>query len=589
MKKKFVLVTCLVLIGFYFIGSQQQSINPQKISMEEFFKVKSFRGKSPRQIAFANSSRFLAFLWSPFQDFGYDLHIYDTSQGKLLRITSLDKMKKYDPPEDYKKFKDKIKQKLQEDEKLQKMYLAQRDYLEGKEVDLSIFEKEELDKLRKELKKKEAEKKKKPPKKKQKGDKKKEDEKKKELETWELRDILKKRKEEEKVKRQDLYRGVSTYQWAHKANELIFQYRGDLFRYFAASNKITRLTMSDESERIIKYTTDDKGFYYSKGNQVFQVKFNSSALFQINHKLSQWKAKKKEKVQIYRTSISPNDHWMMLIVSKRRGKPAYKQVQIMSYKERFAKPITTRRQMPDDKRNQATYRFYLRSIKRGNYGKEPKHIFEIKGGDVWHEFSDISWSKDSSMYAFMTWEREKGDLKIWVGSVNKGDKPELFFSMKETIGYKRFYYRNLKFTPDNRNLVALLTNKDGFRQPFIFNLQTRAKNPIIKGKFESFPVLDFDKTGRYLYVMSDKLDPAKHSVYKVHIKSGDMKRIGRDDGMHRSSAISKNGRWLATNFGNWSKQSELYLFNTRDGSKKDADHQPPPTMEQLQFYPAATF
>ena len=68
--------------------------------------------------------------------------------------------------------------------------------------------------------------------------------------------------------------------------------------------------------------------------------------------------------------------------------------------------------MPDDKRNQATYRFYLRPIKQGNYGKEPKHIFEIKGGDVWYEFSNTTWSKDSTMYAFMTWEREKTALAL---------------------------------------------------------------------------------------------------------------------------------------------------------------------------------
>lgn len=568
MKKKIFISTCLLLIGFYFIGSQQQSVDPTKISMEEFFQVKSFRGKSARQISFSNSSRYLAFLWSPYEDFGYDLYIYDTSLGKSLRITSLEKMKKYDPPEDYKKFMEKIKQKRAEDERQQKMYMAQRDYLDGKDVDLSIFEKEDLEKLKKELKKKEAEKKKKEGKKEKKGNQKKKADKKKELETWELRDKLKKKKEEERIKRQDLYRGVTGYKWANRANELIFEYRGDLFRYFATSNKISRLTMSDDSESIIQYTANDKGFYYSNSNKVFQVTFNSSNLFQINHKITQWKTKKGDKVQIANTTISPNDRWMMLVVSKSRGKPAYRQVQIMSFNNRFAKATTTRRQMPDDKRNQPTYRFFLRPILKGNYGKEPQHIFEIKGGDVWHEFSNITWSKDSTMYAFMTWEREKGDLKIWVGAAKADSKPELFFSMKESIGYKSFYYRNLRFTPDNRSLIALLTNKEGFRQPCIFNLKTRIKTSIIKGKFESFPILDFDKTGRYLYILSDKIDPAKHSVFKVHIKSGKMKRIGRDDGMHRTSAISKNGRWLATNFGNWSKRSELYLLNVQNGAEK---------------------
>jgi hypothetical protein len=58
-----------------------------------------------------------------------------------------------------------------------------------------------------------------------------------------------------------IYPGVASYVWANKKSELIFQYRGDLFRLQASSGKIERLTQTDKPERIVAYQADDKGIF----------------------------------------------------------------------------------------------------------------------------------------------------------------------------------------------------------------------------------------------------------------------------------------------------------------------------------------
>jgi dipeptidyl aminopeptidase/acylaminoacyl peptidase len=559
-------------------STEKQPIDPTKLSLEEFYPVKPFGGKSARQIEFSKNDRYLSFLWSSYEDMinlrlisrrariGYDLYVYDIKKGKLTRVTSLETMKQFDPPEDYEKFVKKRKQLEEEKKQLQEMFFAQRDYLENKEVDLTKFEKAEIEKLKKELeeeKKKKKEKTKKDEKKEKSKEKKKKEEKEKELELWELKDKLKEKKEKEKIKRDDLYPGVTKYVWSKNSDELIFRYRGDLFRYFPASNQMTRLTMSDEKESIISYTKDGSGYYYSKENKVFRVTFNSSYLHQINHQLSEEK-----KFKIAATEICPNDEWMLILASKRDGKPGFRDVNIMDYSERFAKPIKVKRQMPDDKRNQPTYRLILRKIRKTNYGKEPEHIFETPGGDVWYEYSDITWSKDGSRYAFITWEREKGDLKILTGVTAANKKPELLFEMKEKIGFKGFYADNIKFTPDGKYLLAILNNEAGFRQPVSFDLKTKEKKELIKGNFESYPIIGFTKDSKYFYVLSDRQDTSMHSVYRVSLKTGQMTRIGKTGVMHGTSAISHNSKWLTTNFGNWDKRPELYLLDTATGSAK---------------------
>lgn len=541
----------------------QGTVDPTRVTMEEFFQVQGFSGKSPRMVRFSESDRYLAFLWNPYDEQGYDLYIYDLKKKELQRVTSIERMREYDPPEDYEKFIKKMKQKKEEDRKTQEMYFAFRDYLEGKEVDLEKFEREELEELRRELEKEKLEKKKREEEKEvQEEEKGKKKEAEKELELWELRDKLREKKEKEKIKRGDLYPGVSRYVWSKKADELIFEYRGDLFRYVLASRRLRRITMTDEAESILAYTPDGKGYFYSRGNNVYRVRFGSSTIFQVNHKL--WE---ENEFKTRRVSVSPNGQWMIVIGAKEKGKPAFKKVTLVDYKKRFAEAKPVNRQMPDDRRNEPTYRLFLRKVQETNYGREPEPMFEIPGGDVWYQFSRIHWSEDGSAYAFMTWEREKGDFKIWVGFTREGEKPQLLYETKEELGFWSFPFNHAVFTPDNAQLVVVLNNEHGFRQPVMFDLKTKEKRELIRGKFESFPVLGFTKDGRFMYVLSDKVDPAIHMVFRVSLETGEMTPVGKPDGMNRSPVVSHDGKWLATRWGNWARRPELFLLHVPSSSE----------------------
>ena len=144
-------------------STEKQPIDPTKLSLEEFYPVKPFGGKTASQIEFSKNDRYLSFLWSNYEDMinlrfisrrariGYDLYVYDIKKGKLTGVTSLEIMKQFDPPEDYEKFVKKRKQLEEETKQLQEMFFAQRDYLENKDVDLTKFEQAEIEKLKKEM------------------------------------------------------------------------------------------------------------------------------------------------------------------------------------------------------------------------------------------------------------------------------------------------------------------------------------------------------------------------------------------------------------------------------------------------------
>jgi len=579
-----VIIVCSFIIPV-FSGTPAETI-----TLEEFYKVRSYFGKTARDITFSEDGKFLAFLWNPYDEFGVDLYVYDIEGEKMIRVTSLDRMKKYHTPEDHEKFVKKGKRKREEEATLLKKYYAQRDYLMGKPVDLSVFEKEELKKLKAELKRKELEKKQKESEKKKGKKKKKKDkgaEKKKkgvdDLELWELRDKLKEWKEENKIEKKDLYPGVSRYAWSKTENRIIFEYRGDLFLFPLEKGEIRRLTMTDGHERLVSFTTSGDGYYYLSGNKLFRVKFNSSYIHQLNHRLEKAESKKKTSFKIDDTVISPDGKWMVITGAKKAKGKGTKDVVVVNYKKRFADPVKIQRQMADTKRAEPVYRLYLRKVEDVNYGKQPEHMFEIPGGDIWYETSRILWSKDSRYFAFMSWEREKGALKIWLGDMKGARKPEALFSMKETIGYKSTYWNNLRFTPDSKRLVAVLNNKDGFRQLYCFDLPRGKKREITTGKFETFPIAGFSRDSNDLYALSSKEDPAYLSLYRINIGTGNMERVGEKGGVHSGDTVSKDGLRAAFTFGNWSVNRELFLKNLQTGEKKVLTSSHNPQWEKLNF------
>jgi len=65
----------------------------------------------------------------------------------------------------------------------------------------------------------------------------------------------------------------------------VFEYRGDLFRLFAASGKIERLTQTDKTEHIIAYHDDDKAYLFQDGKHILSANFNQAQIRQLNPEL----------------------------------------------------------------------------------------------------------------------------------------------------------------------------------------------------------------------------------------------------------------------------------------------------------------
>jgi dipeptidyl-peptidase-4 len=574
-------------------------------SLEQIFRAEPYRGVDAKSAAFSRSGRYLAYLWNPVGEPGTDLWVHDTRTGKTLRLTSPQVMAAFDAPEDLARFDKKFKQRQAEYAERQEKEIAQQAYLRGETVDLSQWENAQLEALKKELAEKkarddaqkaadkaeaEAEK--------QamaalaarrggkplpaavpasaasaadgNGDRKddKKDEKDKEL--WELRDALKKKLLRDKLKPSDLYPGVAQFVWATQADELVFQYRGGLYRWRAGDKSPVPLLATQRELRVVAYTPDDSGFVYMDETRVLRLSFKQAGVQVLNRELI-IADDEQRKYRIDQTVVSEDGRWMSLLArapvnppgadGKVPPPPTGRQVEIMDYSARWATAKKVPREVSDDKRTEKPLALYIRQVPAAGEAprKQPEPVFTHRGGDVWFEISPVAWARDGSRYAFTTWEREKELLRVYLGAADERAKPELVLERRGDVGHEVVNVLKPRFTPDGKTLVLAL-DEAGWRQPYAIDVATKALRPLVKGEFEAHSIVGFTADSRAMFVLANKDDRAAMNVFRVDMASGAMQALGAPGEFHRTAAVSDDGRWVSANAGNWAQRPELKLI-----------------------------
>ena len=590
--KKNTIALCLCLLGTGIFSAQAplafanseksdviKPIKAKDLTLEQLFRSKSYFGKAATHLRFSHDGRYLAYAWNPYGEEGNDLYLYDSETGKTTRITSPAVMRNYDAPEDWDRFDKKLQQKEKELAERQAKAEAHAAYLRGEKVDLMQWENAAIEEVKRELAEKKAkEAALKAEKNKasaeanaeQKADANKADKKQdKEKELWELRDELKKKLAKEKLKASDLYPGIENLVWAKKNNELIFQYRGDLFRLQADTVQIDRLSKTDKTERIVSYNGDDSGYLYMDDKRIYEASFTKGQLRQLNPEFI-YGDEAEKKYLLSSTILSEDKQWMAIMASAAdpAKPPQSRQVEIMNYNERFAVAKKVNREVSDDKRTIPPTALYVRRVSDASM-RQPQPVFTNEGGDVWFEMSRVAFSKDGQRYTFSTWEREQELLRIYVGNTADNNKPSIVYERKGQIGHEVVDVVAPRFTPDGQQLIAIL-DEHGYRQPYRINLTDKTATAIVKGNFEAHNIVGFTPDSQHMLLLANREDAAAMNLFKLDLTSGAMTALGQTGDYHRNTAMAESGLKIASVAGQWSQRPELKYFDTQNKDKNKA-------------------
>ena len=152
------LVACLAGLtgGEQTRGAQPQPMRAEDLTLEKLYRNRSYAGQQARGAAFSHQGRYLAYTWNPYGENGSDLYIHDTRDGQTKRVTSLELMKQYDPPETTEHFLKKAQDREKQLAEAQEIIDAQAAYLLGANIDLDKWDLAAIEKLKKEADEKKA-------------------------------------------------------------------------------------------------------------------------------------------------------------------------------------------------------------------------------------------------------------------------------------------------------------------------------------------------------------------------------------------------------------------------------------------------
>jgi dipeptidyl aminopeptidase/acylaminoacyl peptidase len=590
-----VVILTYLLICAHSVAEEKTSEEKGKkdeLTLEKLFPEKSFFGPSAKSTAFSFDGQFGAYLYRPYAErrHGSDLWIYDVAKGEARRITSVSVMAKFQ----------ESTRKVREDriEKAKKEQTKEEDKKgnNGKEGKKKKNRKEEKDNKdienKKEVKgeKKTRKQKRELARKKRRGD-------------W----VGEKDADDEKAPR---YKGIQSFTWSPKANELLFVSEGDIYRYKVVGNKLKCLTRTRENEKQVAWLPDASGYTYMRDDDLMKVRFGSDAAEQLYVKLPD-----KERMTQYK--LSPDGKRMVFLSVKEGPDPGgrEKKVNIAQYRDRFMKVKEVPRGVSDDPIRTKENTVYLLELNR--LMREDSVLTEVYRHTLSQPRDYVKlpeWSPDSKRIVFAVYDQESGHINILEavcpetlnsegdketdkkkkdGNTDakideKKDKRDEATQKHPAKVVHRFLHSGGPTTPrmirpyylaDNRRIVYL-SEKTGFRQLHVLDPRYESDMYLTRGHFEVYPI-DVTEDHNSMFVTATKEHPSRQDVYRVSLEDGTMTRLSHEDGFYSDVAVNPNGTKVLANFACYGTLKELVFIDAETQEQKSLTDSHPPVAREL--------
>lgn len=565
-----------------------------ELTLEELFPEKSLFGPSARSAAFSDDGRYAAFLYRPYVErrHGSDLWIYDFDKAEAQRITNIDMMSKFQ-----RSARIVIEDRLAKHKKKSK---------EDKESEDTSGEEKKSSKKKKDGKEKASE------------------DKEAEREVY-----LNVSEDDADDDYSPAYSGISSFRWHPTENKLLLSSEGDIYLIEDVSEpELTRLTKTDERESQVEFLPDGSGYTVRRDDAVMQVKFGEHIVQQLTPKLPS-----SESLSRYTLS---HDGKRIAVVTRTGSRAGARTVDIIRYRDRFAKSDKVSRTVSDDEVAPQTVRVYLFEFDSDDTEEAPlMKVFEEKIDEPRDIISTPRWSLDDEQVTFCFFDQENSEVQIklakWPTEEELSDglkeaeskrakefqkemseakekdkedgtpgrrgpnggrteKPALVEHIAKTV-YQFQHYGGPNtpsmvspdFAGDNRHIV-FVSEQSGFRHVHKLDPLYQSVSQLTSGRYEVYPIR-YSDDHQQLFVTATKESAARQMVYVLNLDSGALERLNKQDGTFSSVAVSNDGEKMVGNFVTYGQLTELVAQNEKQKVAQVTDSHPEKAKELTSIKP----
>ena len=156
--------------------------------------------------------------------------------------------------------------------------------------------------------------------------------------------------------------------------------------------------------------------------------------------------------------------------------------------------------------------------------------------------TNISWSPDER-YVYIA-KINRGQNHMWLEcyNVESGNLEKVLFEEKNDRYVEPM--SGLTFVPNNPNQFLWLSQRDGYRHIYLYDIDGNLLKQVTKGNFEVQSIIGFDAKAEKVFFYSNIENPMERAAYSVDLKTGNIVRITSEKGTHSIVMNSKGNMFI---------------------------------------------
>lgn len=231
---------------------------------------------------------------------------------------------------------------------------------------------------------------------------------------------------------------------------------------------------------------------------------------------------------------------------------------IMDLKERPAKENLIKYPMAGDKSHEVTVGIY--DLSSG------KTVF-LKTGEPKEQYlTNVAWSPDEKSVYVAIVNRDQNHL--WFNQYNAmtGDFVKTLF--EETDDKYVQPLHTIQFVPKHNDRFIWQSRRDGWNHLYLYDTSGTLIKQLTKGNWEVTDFIGFNPTGKATYFMTNAESPVNRDLYKVNLKSGELKKLTSGSGTH-TTTLNTNCNLFIDNFSSTDVPRKISIVSTDGKQIKD--------------------
>ena len=231
---------------------------------------------------------------------------------------------------------------------------------------------------------------------------------------------------------------------------------------------------------------------------------------------------------------------------------------IIDWSVRPAKNVNIKYPMAGDKSHHVTV---------GVYNAETRTTVWLRTGEPVEQYlTNIAWSPDDKYIYIAVLNRDQDHMKLNKYDAASGEFISTLFEESDPKYVEPLV--PMLFVKNDAAHFIWQSRRDGWNHLYLYNLEGKLLKQLTSGPWEVEEVKSFDQKGDNLYYISSQESPITKNLYRINLRSGQIKKITDLTGIHNIQ-ISTSGNYVLDNFSNAEMPRSISLIETNTGKSKN--------------------